>query len=220
MQDFDLGEPDLAQQVQLKQQRAWRVFLLDVGEHMVPVASSFSRVRYSPYSLVHERPGPQGSNSRPDRTPTASRQAATLGGTQRRHPAIPGRFVGGASTAAASTMSNSPSGSSTSRMSPWMVVMRPAVARLTRSLARSSIGWLRSIRVASRFGRRLQQLEGVVAGSAAHVEDMPGLGSRGRCRLGDQRHRQRRIDRGRLAGFEVGEPLNIGVETLPDLINR
>jgi hypothetical protein len=32
VQDFHLGEPDLTQQVQLKQQRARRVFLLDVGE--------------------------------------------------------------------------------------------------------------------------------------------------------------------------------------------
>ena len=66
----------------------------------------------------------------------------------------------------------------------------------------------------------LQQLEGVVAGPAAHVEDVPGVRRRGRCRLGDQRHRQRRIDRGRLAGFEVGEPLHVGVEPLPDFIDR
>src|ERR1700729_2702034 len=37
VQDFDLGEADLAQQVQLEEQRAGRVLLLDVGEHMVPV---------------------------------------------------------------------------------------------------------------------------------------------------------------------------------------
>lgn len=37
MQDFDLGEADLTEHVQLKQQWTWRVFLLDVGEHMVPV---------------------------------------------------------------------------------------------------------------------------------------------------------------------------------------
>ena len=37
MQDFHLGEADLAQQVQLEQQRAGRIFLLDVGENMVPV---------------------------------------------------------------------------------------------------------------------------------------------------------------------------------------
>ena len=98
--------------------------------------------------------------------------------------------------------------------------MRPVVARLTRSLARSSIGWLRSIRVASRFGKRLQQFEGVVAGPAAHVEDVAGVRRRGRRRLGDQRHRQRRIDRGRLAGVEVGEPLHVGVEPLPDFIDR
>ena len=65
----------------------------------------------------------------------------------------------------------------------------------------------------------LQQLEGVVAGPAAHVEDVAGVGRRGRCRLGDQRHRQRRIDRGRLAGFQVGEPLHVGVEPLPDFID-
>ena len=66
----------------------------------------------------------------------------------------------------------------------------------------------------------LQQLEGVVPGPAAHVEDVPGVRRRGRCRLGDQGHRQRRIDRGRLAGFEVGEPLHVGVEPLPDFIDR
>src|SRR5262245_7821829 len=37
VQDFDLREPDLTQQVQLERQWAGRVFLLDVGEHMVPV---------------------------------------------------------------------------------------------------------------------------------------------------------------------------------------
>ena len=69
-------------------------------------------------------------------------------------------------------------------------------------------------------GKVFQQLEGVVPGPAAHVEDVPGVRRRGRCRLGDQRHRQRRIDRGRLAGFEVGEPLHVGVEPLPDFIDR
>jgi hypothetical protein len=47
-----------------------------------------------------------------------------------------------------------------------------------------------------------------------------GVRSRGRCRLGNQRHRQRSIDRGRLPGFEVGEPLHVGVETLPDSVRR
>src|SRR5262245_57747509 len=37
VQDLDLGEPDLTQKVQLKKERSWGVFLLDVGEHMVPV---------------------------------------------------------------------------------------------------------------------------------------------------------------------------------------
>src|SRR5579883_3311896 len=37
VQNFDLGEPDLTQQIELEQQRTGRVFLLDVGEHMVPV---------------------------------------------------------------------------------------------------------------------------------------------------------------------------------------
>jgi len=40
------------------------------------------------------------------------------------------------------------------------------------------------------------------------------------CRsLGDQVHRQRRIDRRRLTGVEVGELLDIGVEALPDFID-
>jgi hypothetical protein len=30
----------------------------------------------------------------------------------------------------------------------------------------------------------------------------------------------RRIDGGRLAGFEVGEPLHVGVEPLPDFLHR
>jgi hypothetical protein len=40
-----LDEPDLAQQIQMEPQRAGRVFLLHVGEHMVPVGLSFSPVR-------------------------------------------------------------------------------------------------------------------------------------------------------------------------------
>ena len=66
----------------------------------------------------------------------------------------------------------------------------------------------------------LQQLEGIVPGSAPNIKDMAGVRRRGRCRLSDQCHRQRRIDSGRLAGFEVGEPLYVGVESLPDFIDR
>ena len=66
----------------------------------------------------------------------------------------------------------------------------------------------------------LQQLEGVVAGPATNIKDVAGVGSRGRRRLSDQRQPQRRIDRGRLARFKVGEPLHVGVEPLPDFIDR
>ena len=117
-------------------------------------------------------------------------------------------------------MSNSPSGSSTSRMSaldgrdaPSGRPADPLPGPVEHRLAQVDQGGV-EVRQA------LQQLEGVVAGPAAHVEDVPGVGRRGRCRLGDQRHRQRRIDRGRLAGFEVGEPLHVGVEPLPDFIHR
>lgn len=60
----------------------------------------------------------------------------------------------------------------------------------------------------------------VVPGSAAHIEDMVRMRCRGSRRLGNQRHRQRCIDRGRLAGFEVGEPLHIGIKTVPNFIDR
>ena len=66
----------------------------------------------------------------------------------------------------------------------------------------------------------LQQLESVVPGTAAHVEDMPSVGRRGGSRLRNECHRERGIDRGRLAGFQVREPLHIGVESLPDFIDR
>ncbi len=57
----------------------------------------------------------------------------------------------------------------------------------------------------------LQQLEGVVAGPAAHVEDVPGVRRRGRCRLGDQRHRQRRIDRAGLSFLHVVAQADAGL---------
>ena len=41
MQDFDLGESDLTQQIKLKQQRPWRVFLLHISKHMIPVRFVF-----------------------------------------------------------------------------------------------------------------------------------------------------------------------------------
>src|SRR5215471_17328769 len=53
VQDFHLGEPDLTQQVQLKQQRARRVFLLDVGEYMI--ASGPSTVADWPVSRFENR---------------------------------------------------------------------------------------------------------------------------------------------------------------------
>ncbi len=104
-------------------------------------------------------------------------------------------------------------------MSPWTVVMRPMggptdplPGPVEHRLAQVDQGGV-EVRQA------LQQLESVVAGPAAHVEDVAGVGRRDRCCLGDQRHRQRRIDRGRLAGFEVGEPFHVGVEPLPDFID-
>ena len=49
VQNLDLHEPDSAQQVELVDERAGRVFFLNVVEHMVPVRLVLQRVRYSPY---------------------------------------------------------------------------------------------------------------------------------------------------------------------------
>jgi hypothetical protein len=38
-------------------------------------------------------------------------------------------------------------------------------------------------------------------------------------RLSDHRHGERRVDRRRLARFEIGKTLNIGVEPLSDFFN-
>jgi hypothetical protein len=69
-------------------------------------------------------------------------------------------------------------------------------------------------------GQEFEQLERVVPGPAAHVEDLPGVRRGRRGRLRDQRHRQRGIDGGRLAGLEVAELLHVGVEPPPDLVHR
>src|SRR4051794_25133241 len=54
VQDIDLNKPNLAQQVQLKEQRTWRVFLLNVGKDMVPVALIFQASQICTIALLHE----------------------------------------------------------------------------------------------------------------------------------------------------------------------
>src|SRR5271157_659300 len=56
VQDLHLGKPDLTQQVELKQQRSWCVFLLDVGEHLVPVAFVLEPGRVLAVPLAHQSP--------------------------------------------------------------------------------------------------------------------------------------------------------------------
>ena len=65
----------------------------------------------------------------------------------------------------------------------------------------------------------LPQPKGVVASAASDVEHATnGICARTRC-LCDERHRQRRVESCRLASLEHREPVDVFVETLPDLIH-
>ena len=56
VKNFDLGEPDVTQQIELEQERAGRVLLLDVGEHMVPVGFVLEPGQVLPVVTTHELP--------------------------------------------------------------------------------------------------------------------------------------------------------------------
>jgi hypothetical protein len=57
VQVFDLRETDLAQRVPLERQRAERVLLLDVGEHMIPVTFVLQPGQVLAVALAHQPPG-------------------------------------------------------------------------------------------------------------------------------------------------------------------
>ena len=60
----------------------------------------------------------------------------------------------------------------------------------------------------------------IIGRREAVVEDVPGVRCGEGCGLSDERQRQRRIDGRRLPGFQIREPLHVGVEPPPDIIDR
>jgi len=57
VQDFDLGEADLAQQVQLEQQRAGRVLLLDALAIDLPLLERLCEIIYHSIATVGQEAG-------------------------------------------------------------------------------------------------------------------------------------------------------------------
>ncbi len=68
-------------------------------------------------------------------------------------------------------------------------------------------------------GDELEEFEGVVAGAAADVEDVADGGGDGMGGLGDEVHGEGGVDGGGLAGLEVAEAVDVGVEALADLVD-
>ena len=64
----------------------------------------------------------------------------------------------------------------------------------------------------------LQQLERVIPRTAPDIEQRSRVGAHAACRLGDKFERQRRVDGGGLASFEVGEAVDIGIEAAADFL--
>ena len=69
------------------------------------------------------------------------------------------------------------------------------------------------------LGQAFEQLQRVVARAAADIEHVPRGRRDRRGRAHDQIHRQRRVHRGRLAGLQVGEPLDVRIEALTDFLD-
>ena len=70
-----------------------------------------------------------------------------------------------------------------------------------------------------RAGSQLQQLERIVTRPAADIQNPAHRMCGNSSSPGDQFHRQRRVDRRNLSGVQIGEPLHIVLEPLPDLLD-
>lgn len=118
-------------------------------------------------------------------------------------------------------ISNRSAPRSIARISPWIASTRPRLCGLTDALLGAiQHGPAQVDQSHIKIREALQQLERVIARTAADIEGRGGVRVRRGGGLRDQVEDQRRIDGRHLASLKVREPLDVTIKPLADLIRR
>jgi hypothetical protein len=222
MQDFHALKTGFAQQVDLKQQRTRRIFLRDVGEDAVAISFVLERFQIFTVTRPHERldgrmrmldqiGNPEGTagferakdfgeNSAPFRFRAQMMQhrrchdhvKRRLDEVQLADVALPRGHLPGRRLAHA---------------------RHGAIQHRTAQIHQRGVNF----RARTGRGKFRQQLERIIPRAATDVQHRRRRRIQTRGGAGDQFQRQRRINRGRLAGLQIREPFDILVKAFPDL---
>jgi hypothetical protein len=218
LQQFDVGEADAAEQVELIRDRSWRIFSVDVFEDSLAILGTAESFEVVAVPRPHQFLDRHGFLNHQIGDPKRS------AGTQHRDDL----FKRGSPIFVVAQVMQHRGGQHDVVAFFWQIsfaeVSVPSGDLVDAGVADPVLGPLehRGAQVEQVAGERLAvnlpKLQRVVASSTTDVQHPLDLRRQSHGRFGDQLHRQRRVNRRRLAGFQVTESLDIGIETRGDIV--
>ncbi len=220
VEHFDLAKARARQQVELPEQRAGSVFGLDIGEDAVAVRGACERLQVvaiaPPHDVLHGGRLVRHDVGDPERA--AGNERAVHGGEN----ALP--FLLAAEVVEGGAGDCDVEGRAGQRgLADVALNRRDRDCRSGRLDALGGAVEHVAAEIDQGHGAQrevLEKLEGVIARAAADIEERARLGPHAAHRARNQFERQRRVDGGRLSGFEVGEALDVGIESPANFLGR